>query len=791
MNGRPAPEHIIALFEHYHECLLWVDARSLAVVHGNAAARKLLGYELEALQAQSITTIETSIEDVFFWAEVQSGHCSGFHAVRGYYRRADGTIFQVEKSLTKIESMSIPMLMISFHDAAPERTLEDELARSTSLLAAALEATADGVLVTDLSGGICNMNRNFAQMWRVPKPLLEAGVDADIFAFMEQQVTDAAKYRESLSAALEVAGEGLFEEINLLDGRCLERHVTPMHIGHQLSGHVFSFRDVTERKRAELEQKQYELQLRRQNEALEKANRVKSEFLANMSHEIRTPMHAIISLSRLCLETQLDVQQRDYVEKVYIASQSLLRIIDDILDFSKLESGKVKIEAIGFRLSHVCDQVQALMLMAAEEKGLALRFDVAVESALELVGDPMRLGQVLLNLVSNAVKFTERGSIDVAAMTKSSTADAVELEFSVRDTGIGLSPQECAGLFQSFSQADASTTRKYGGTGLGLAISKQLVELMGGSIRVDSKPGAGSTFTFTVRMARGKGGAASGRLHGGADQHSIRAALSGMRVLVVEDNKINQQIARELLTRVGVVVTMAGNGLECLELLERETYDAALMDVQMPVLDGLETTRAIRERLKLTALPVIAMTANAMEGDRQRCIAAGMNDYLPKPIEAEALLAALARWAVARAQSVSATGDSRASVVTATASLPRAVPGLNLERAVKHADDDPPFLLELLQQFAADHHDDAQIISQAIAANELDRARRTSHTLKGIAATFCADRLHSAALALDTRLRSSAPSDCNSLLQELAAALNEVLASIATLAVADGQMAVA
>ncbi|HKQ84563.1 MAG TPA: ATP-binding protein [Steroidobacteraceae bacterium] len=790
MNGRPEPEHIIELFEHYHECLLWVDARTLAVVHGNAAARKLLGYELEALKSQSITTIETSIEDVFFWAEVQSGHCSGFHAVRGYYRRADGTVFQVEKSLTKIESVSIPLLMISFHDAAPERMLEDELARSTSLLAAALEATADGVLVTDLSGGICNMNRNFAQMWRVPEQLLEAGVDADIFAFMEQQVADAAKYRESLSAALELAGEGLFEEINLLDGRCLERHVTPLHIGHQLSGHVFSFRDVTERKRAELEQKKYELQLRRQNEALEKANRVKSEFLANMSHEIRTPMHAIISLSRLCLETQLDAQQRDYVEKVYSASQSLLRIIDDILDFSKLESGKMKIEAIGFRLSHVCDQVQSLMLPAAQEKGLSLSFNFAVDTALEVVGDPLRLGQVLLNLVSNAVKFTERGSIEVSATAKSSTADAVELEFSVRDTGIGLSPQECAGLFQSFSQADASTTRKYGGTGLGLAISKQLVELMGGSIRVDSKPGAGSTFTFIVRMARGNG-TASGRIDVGGDEQSIRAALSGMRVLVVEDNKINQQIARELLSRVGVVVTIAGNGLECLEVLARDTYDAILMDVQMPVLDGLETTRAIRERLRLTALPVIAMTANAMEGDRQRCIAAGMNDYLPKPIEAEALLAALARWAVVPAQSSHATNDSPAHAASVTASLPRVTPGLNLEGAMKNADDDPAFLRELLRQFAGDHHDDAQLIAHAIAANELDRARRISHTLKGIAATFCADRLHSAALALDTRLRSSSPSDCNSLLPELAAALNEVLTSIATLGVDDGQVAVA
>ncbi|MET0987173.1 MAG: ATP-binding protein, partial [Steroidobacteraceae bacterium] len=559
--------------------------------------------------------------------------------------------------------------------------------------------------------------------------------------------------------------------------------------------------DVTERKRAELEQKRYELKLRRQNEALEKANRVKSEFLANMSHEIRTPMHAIINLSRLCLGTELQEQQRDYVEKVYVASQSLLHIVDDILDFSKLESGKVKIESIGFRLPHVCDQVRSLMLPAAEKKGLALAVNVEVDAALELVGDPLRLGQVLLNLVSNAVKFTERGSIDVRAVAKSVTAESVELEFSVRDTGIGLSPQQCAGLFQSFSQADASTTRKYGGTGLGLAISKRLVELMGGAIRIDSEPGVGSTFTFSVRLLRGKAGASSGRLDAAVDRHSAVAALRGMRALVVEDNKINQQIARELLVRVGMVVTVADNGLQCLELLERQSFDAVLMDVQMPVLDGLEATRAIRERLKLTALPIIAMTANAMEGDRQRCLAAGMNDYLPKPIEPEALLSALAKWKTPHAHATQAGSGGRAeapiTMPTARAdaaarahALPATLPGLNLRLAVKNADDDPAFLRELLQHFASDQAQDVERIKQAIAAGELEQARRISHTLKGIAATFCADRLHSAALAVDMHLRSSGATDCSALLPELAAALSEVLASVATLAV-DGHAAVA
>jgi signal transduction histidine kinase/CheY-like chemotaxis protein/HPt (histidine-containing phosphotransfer) domain-containing protein len=790
VSGKPPPQQIIELFEHYHEGLLWVDVRTLSVVHGNATARKLLGYDINQLRAQLITNIESSIEDVFFWAEVRGGHCAPYTAVRSYYRRADGTIFQVEKSLTKVESLSIPLLMISFHDAAPERKLEENLARSTSLLAAALEATADGVLVTDLSGAICNMNRNFAQMWRLPKPLLEAGVDADIFAFMERQVADPGRYRQALSAALELAGEKLFDEIQLNDGRCLERRVTALHIGHQLSGHVFSFRDVTERKRAELEQKRYELKLRRQNEALEKANRVKSEFLANMSHEIRSPMHAVINLSRLCLDTQLDAQQRDYIEKVYVASQALLQIIDDILDFSKLESGKMKIEAIPFRLAQVCDHLQSLMLPEAQRKGLELKFNLEVDAALQLIGDPLRLGQVLLNLVSNAVKFTERGSIEVRAISKRTTEESVELEFSVRDTGIGLTPQQCSKLFQSFSQADASTTRKYGGTGLGLAISKQLVELMGGSIGVESEPGVGSTFTFTVRLARAKRCTSSGTRNSIDTRASGRQSLPGMRVLVVEDNAVNQQIAREMLVRAGAEVAIAGNGLECLEVLERETFDAVLMDVQMPVLDGLEATRAIRDRLKLTTLPIVAMTANAMEGDRQRCITAGMNDYLPKPIEPEVLLATLTKWRAPR-QEGSATETKAAEPCSPTASLPSTLPGLNLRLALKNVDDDPVFLCELLQQFACDHAQDVQHIVESLGAGDLERARRIAHTLKGIAGTFCAERLHSAALAMDMHLRNNSDADCAGLLQELTAALNEVIASVAMLSIEGGHAAVA
>jgi two-component system sensor histidine kinase/response regulator len=762
-------EPVLQLFERYHEALLWVDARTLTIVHGNAAARRLLGYDIEQLKGQLITNIEASVADVLFWDEVRNGYCKPFEAVRGYYRRADETIFLVEKSLTKIETDGVPLLMISFHDAEPGRILEENLAQTSSLLAATLEATADGVLVIDLAGGILKMNRNCAQMWGLTKEVLEAGVDADVLACMERQLVDADAHRARFQAALADGSEAVFEEIRLLDGRCLEVQLTPLHIANQLAGYVLSFRDVTQRKRAELEQKKLEVQLRQQNEALAKANRVKSEFLANMSHEIRTPMHAVINLAQLCLSTALDAQQRDYVEKIYSASKSLLRIIDDILDFSKLEAGKMTLEAIDFPLQQVLDYLRDLMTPVAQQKNLALHWQVNVDAAQHFVGDPLRLGQVLLNLLSNAVKFTERGTVGLQVDARPLNDTTVELKFAVSDTGIGLSPEQCAGLFQSFSQADASTTRKYGGTGLGLAISKQLTELMHGQISVQSALGQGSTFTVTIPLKRAAGKPMDGDR---AAQTSV-TALPGARLLVVEDNPVNQQIARELLTRGGVTVTIANNGLECLALLEQQSFDAVLMDVQMPVLDGMETATAIRQRLRLNSLPIIAMTANAMCGDRDRCLEAGMNDYLAKPIEPRALWNTLAKWVKPRAE-VAAPAHARSSP---TQQMPT-MRGIDLAVALKHAGDDVAFLRELLREFRATHAEDDKRLREALAAGDVTSAKRLAHTLKSVAATFGAQRLHAVAATMDAHLRDGAIAPCEALLGELTGALEEVRAAI-------------
>ncbi|MCB1915366.1 MAG: response regulator [Rhodocyclaceae bacterium] len=375
----------------------------------------------------------------------------------------------------------------------------------------------------------------------------------------------------------------------------------------------------------------------------EAANQAKTAFLANMSHEIRTPMNSVLGMAHLALNTPLSPAQRDYLEKIRISGEHLLGIIDDILDFSKIEAGKLTLEQTPFSIKELTDGLMIMLAPRAEAKGLRFEVDVAENVPRRLRGDLLRVSQVLLNYANNAVKFTDRGTVTVCILPLSRRGNQVQLRFEVIDTGIGMQRGDIARLFQPFHQADTSTTRRFGGTGLGLAISKQLVELMDGEVGVDSVPGSGSTFWFSCWMEEDMSG--GGPPEVGAKVGDVAStSLRGRRVLLAEDNEFNQQVAAEMLEQAGVVVFLARNGREALELLQRETMDCVLMDVQMPQMDGYEATRAIRAIGRLEGLCVIAMTANASNEDRQACLDAGMDDFLTKPIRPEQLYRMLGRW---------------------------------------------------------------------------------------------------------------------------------------------------
>lgn len=377
--------------------------------------------------------------------------------------------------------------------------------------------------------------------------------------------------------------------------------------------------------------------------AAESASQSKSTFLSTMSHEIRTPMNVIIGLSHLCLQTRLDKTQNSYVEKIHHAAKSLLDIINDVLDFSRIEAGKLELAEENFNLQNCLDRVDSLIGYLARDKGLSFEISIPEEIPFFLYGDAVRLGQILINLAGNAVKFTEHGSVVIIAGVEERSRNHVRLKFSIRDTGIGLSSGQIERLFESYQQADKTTYHKYGGSGLGLVISRKLVEMMQGRIWVESEPGQGTVFHFTARFGIGKQ-ISDNLAQKAAELAAARERLKGAHVLIVEDNSFNQLVVKDLLELVGAVTATAGNGQEALEHLASGKFDLILMDTQMPVMDGLEAARRIRKKPELAGQRIIAMTGNVTLEDREQCLTAGMNDFIPKPIDPDSMYLILAKW---------------------------------------------------------------------------------------------------------------------------------------------------
>jgi signal transduction histidine kinase/HPt (histidine-containing phosphotransfer) domain-containing protein len=427
------------------------------------------------------------------------------------------------------------------------------------------------------------------------------------------------------------------------------------------------------------------------------ASQAKSDFLSNMSHEIRTPMNGVIGLAHLALLSDPDPGQRDCLQKIAASGKHLLAIVNDILDFSKIEAGQLDLEETDFDLSVVLANVQAQTADAASAKGLALRFDIEPGAPRALCGDPLRIGQVLLNYVGNAIKFSEQGAVQVRAAVQQRDDAGCLLRCEVQDQGIGMTVEQGAALFQSFHQADTSTSRRYGGTGLGLAICKRLATLMGGEVGLHSTPGQGSTFWFTARLRQAQAlPAASAPSLLAQPVEAPWAVINGARILVVEDNLTNQEVAVGLLQAQGAITRTADNGQLALDLLRLERFDCVLMDAQMPVMDGLRATALIRANPLLAAMPVLAMTANARNEDRQRCLAAGMDDFMTKPVDPERFYSTVASWLLRRGRVAAERAPPVATV------LDGAVPAATW---VAPAGDPDIIDLQLLSHAVAGHPD--------------------------------------------------------------------------------------
>ncbi len=537
---------------------------------------------------------------------------------------------------------------------------------------------------------------------------------------------------------------------------------------------------------AELVVKQFE-ETEKMLQRVQAANAAKGNFLARMSHEIRTPMNGIIGLSHLLKKTPLNPQQTGYITNILNSTETLLSLINNILDFSKIDAGKLDLEKIPFKLQEVLDNLYGIVYLQIAEKGLELDFIIAPDIPEILIGDALRLNQILLNLISNAIKFTEAGKIMVSINLDILHKHDVRLRFSVCDSGIGLPPERIEHLFKPFNQANETTTRKYGGTGLGLTICRELVEMMGGQIHAESAPGQGSDFIFTAYFGLPYSDAAAAPKNRSlANSHPAQepeSRLRGIKILLVEDNPINREIATAFLKDLGISVAVAENGRAGVKAALSNAFDLVLMDIQMPEMDGLEAARRIRRQINSRTLPIVAMTAHATNEDRHKSLEAGMNEHINKPIDPIELHRVLTDLLPEHRPSLRAPSDfdDRRKEYPAERRQPDlpAIPGLDFDEALKRTNYKPELLKRLLKDFQINFSDTAGRLKKYRSAREQTKLKELLHTLKGVTGHIGARDINRLTLALENSLESAPAEYCDKLLEQLYLQLETLLEGIA------------